>query len=90
MDDLISRKRVLEEIDSPSTVRLTKKIEALPSAFEDMTCGEVIQSIFPSDKCVERTYTSVHYNYMTFLIDFWDSPYKGASDWNSPYKGVSE
>ena len=62
-----------------------KNINALPSAFEGMTCGEIIEALFQTegiykdDDFVEFVFKGeTHTSY--FTRDFWDSPYKGVSE----------
>lgn len=94
--DLISRERVLEEVDSPSTVRIMKHIQAIPPAFEGMTNNEVHKAMFgfeldprylvTDDNCIvggEDCPTCPLYNKICNNRNF--------AEWlDSPYKGVSE
>ena len=80
--NLVSKEAIKKYISAPCTyvegrrIFYEEDLDLMGSAFEGMTCGEVIQSIFPSDRPAERSRCCVHYNYMTFLVDFWDSPYQ--------------
>ena len=64
-------------------------MESLPSAFEGMTVGEVVETIFPNFtfQKAQDEYTENKCVFMSdgehlicdFPLDFWDSPYKGVS-----------
>lgn len=90
--DLISREAVKEQAKASYHVAESMEqlgnlyedcINALPSAFEGMTNGEVIQALFP------KSVTSIDEDgWVITNID-------GCSEftpewWNAPYKGVSE
>lgn len=54
-----------------------KDINALPSAFEGMTYGEVVKAVFPYAVIVhDKTHEMVR---VIFSDEVWDSPYKGVS-----------
>lgn len=86
--DLISREAVIGEMDKRHADGdyITKGfIKSLPSAFEGMTYGDVIEALFPMD----RIYKGDHYVEVVFkgaiqktyfTREFWDSSYKGVSE----------
>lgn len=65
-------------------------LKAMPSAFEGMTCGEVVENMFPNftfqkaqdeaseNKCVLMS--DGEHLICDFPLIFWDSPYKGVSE----------
>ena len=62
-----------------------RHIEEVPSAFEGMKQGEIIEALFPIEGIykdvdfVEVVFKGeIHTTY--FTRDFWDSPYKGVSE----------
>lgn len=59
-------------------------IHTIPSAFEGMTAGEVIQALFPIEGIYREEYIEVVFkgqNHATFFtLDFWDAPYKVVSE----------
>lgn len=101
MDDLISRKSLLEKThmanmrnayeNKMETVEivLADDVEVAPSAFEGMTNGEVFQAIFPCDEVHINGLQEgcVHFSMKSNLdtMDCFDLDW-----WNAPYKGVSE
>ena len=88
MDDLISREAVKEkfplmecEFGLIMNERLHKGIDELPSAFEGMTNGEVIQALFPNTPIDTRTYAIwVGHDDMSFTRAWWNAPYKAESE----------
>lgn len=93
--DLISKQAVLNEIDKyidKAQSTGTKDdfisfaelgVKALPSAFEGMTNGEVMKTIFSEVK-VERDgflvrCVFIEHEFTTTEV-WWDSPYKGVSE----------
>ena len=98
--DLISREAVLDRIDkyidkaqSTGTIDDFNSfaelgVKALPSAFEGMTNGEVIQAMFPNFKT-----ETISFNGIRLYID--DEAHTKIADfthrwWNAPYKAESE
>lgn len=64
------------------------EIRAIPSAFEGMTNGEVIQALFPNSKT-----ETISFNGIRLYID--DEVHTKIADftyrwWNAPYKAESE
>lgn len=91
--DLISRawlKEAIHNFFNGLTHEVTEEdiqryIDVAPSAFEGMTCGEIIEALFQTegiykdDDFVEFVFKGeTHTSY--FTRDFWDSPYKGVSE----------
>lgn len=86
--DLISREAVKEQAKASYHVAESMEqlgnlyedcINALPSAFEEMTNGEVLKAVFPD--CIDyhgiievKTHLDMG---KTFRRSWWDSPYKG-------------
>lgn len=97
MNDLISREAAKEQAKASYHVAESMEqlgnlyedcINALPSAFEGMTNGEVIQAMFPNSKT-----ETISFNGIRLYID--DEVHTKIADftyrwWNAPYKGVSE
>ena len=85
--DLISREAVKENhrkwlgyLDEDMIARLNIAVDKhIPSAFEGMTCGEVIQLVFPK---MPFELHSGFYSNGRIRVDY--------DTWNAPYKGVSE
>ena len=66
-------------------------IPSIPSAFEGMTNGEVIQAVFPKTSVFENI--ECRYPYIdVFYSDENGMPMHSYKKewWNAPYKGVSE
>ena len=88
--DLISREKAINSVyDGTSYDVLTEEckrhIEEVPSAFEGMKQGEIIEALFPIEGIykdvdfVEVVFKGeIHTTY--FTRDFWDSPYKRVSE----------
>ena len=89
--DLISRKSLLEKthmadvlhaikgITKSVEVVLADDVEVAPSAFEGMTVGEVLETIFPK---IPFELHSGFYSNGRIRIDY--------NTWNSPYREVSK
>lgn len=97
--ELISRKAVLDGIDKyieKAQSTGTKDdfisfaelgVKALPSAFEGMTNGEVVKSVFPMAEIIKTTYNGFH------VVEVWFGGFlvRFRSEWwNAPYKEVRE
>lgn len=96
--DLISREAVKEQAKASYHVAESMEqlgnlyedcINALPSAFEGMTYGEVMKAVLGIEdvQIVKRQYTVHIYPLgknqtasMSISRDIWDSPYKGVSE----------
>lgn len=87
--DLISRESAKAEMDKLMEIHFDRmvvlgkakdKIESLPSAFEGMTNGEVIQALFPNEKMYEQTETCTYYGNMRFDTEWWNAPYQKGGD----------
>ena len=67
-----------------------ENIEDIPSAFEGMTNGEVIQALFPEarksefeytySECIKLPYHTKHDTGLLFDKDWWNTPYKAESE----------
>lgn len=56
-------------------------IPSIPSAFDGMTNGEVIQALFPNTPIDTRTYAIwVGHDDMSFTRAWWNAPYKAESE----------
>lgn len=63
-------------------------VEKIPSAFKDMTFGEVFKSVFANyigGVYVGKDYVEVAFNDIKTHISYYPTEV-----WDSPYKGVSE
>ncbi len=99
MDDLISRETVENFVDNmPSEltedgrrmirqIRFKEFIADCPSAFDEMTNGEVIKALFPNMKVHEYT-EKVVLNGLGDEFQIQSMAWKNW--WNAPYKRVSE
>ena len=92
--DLISREKAIRVtigmtsetgIDEAPLEYAESNLKKLPSAFEGMKCGEIIEALFPISGIwkdvdfVEVVFEGeTHTTY--FSRDFWDSPYKGVNE----------
>ena len=92
MDDLISREAVKEQAKASYHVAESMEqlgnlyedcINALPSAFDGMTNGEVIKALFPNETMFEQTETCTYYGNMRFDTSWWNAPYKAESEDNN-------
>lgn len=95
--DLISREAVKEQAKASYHVAESMEqlgnlyedcINALPSAFEGMTFGEVFKSVFANyigGVYVGKDYVEVAFNDIKAHISYYPTEV-----WDSPYKGVSE
>ena len=99
MDDLISRKSLLEKthmadvlhaikgITKSVEVVLADDVEAAPSAFEGMTNREVLKALFPIDENSGTRFIKVYLDHES--IESFE--FLTTQKWlDSPYKGVSE
>lgn len=96
--DLISREAVKEQAKASYHVAESMEqlgnlyedcINALPSAFEGMTVGEVLKAVLgiEDEQIVEAKYLvsiepkgNHHDPFIAVKRDVWDSPYKGVSE----------
>ena len=89
--DLISRESVIIiatssclDLDSyDDTDTFCDEINEIPSAFEGMTNGEVIQTLFPNVEVSDTSYrtlvsTDLDGGYVPIRSDWWNAPYKGG------------
>lgn len=76
MDDLISREAVKKRIWD---LLIPQDVDDIPSAFEGMTNGEVIMTIYPNETMFEQTEACTYYGNMRFDTSWWNAPYKGVS-----------
>lgn len=102
MDDLISRKSLLEKtymadvlhaikgITKSVEVVLADDVEVAPSAFEGMTNGEVFQTIFPNASVFENQDNEPYPYIDVFLCGDKDMNCYRKDWWNAPYKAESE
>lgn len=85
--DLISRDKAVVQLshnktgndDSDVVVQHDiATVQGVPSAFEGMTCSEVVKTLFPNAVIVrDRSYETIR---VMFSDDVWRSPYKGVSE----------
>lgn len=94
--DLISREAVKEQAKASYHVAESMEqlgnlyedcINAIPSAFEGMTNGEILKALFPNMKVHEYTEKVVLQGIGQDFQVWGDAWYAW---WNSPYKGVNE
>lgn len=88
--DLISREKAVRVtigmrsetgIDEAPYEYAESNLKNLPSAFDGMTNGEVIQALFPNTPIDTRTYAIwVGHDDMSFTRAWWNAPYKAESE----------
>lgn len=89
--DLINREDVITiatssclDLDSyDDTDEFCDEVKELPSAFEGMSNGEVIQALFPEVKVEINGFlvrcVFIEHEFTT-LLEWWDAPYKAESE----------